>query len=149
MASSDQDDAKRELANHTGIVRSLGGLVVLLVGAVIGCSEPVTDPTGRTWELATLHGSEPLEATIVDLTLEDDSMFGSAGCNNYNGAAEFEAGSMTLGPDIAMTRMACEQAIMDQEAVYLTALERVTGYVLEPDELLLQDADGITLVTFR
>jgi len=96
-----------------------------------------------------LHGSEPLEATIVDLTLEDDSVFGSAGCNNYSGAAEFEAGSMTLGPDIAVTRMACEQAIMDQEAVYLTALERVTGYVLEPDELLLQDADGITLVTFR
>jgi heat shock protein HslJ len=45
--------------------------------------------------------------------------------------------------------MACEPAIMDQEATYLAALERVTGYVLEPDELLLQDADGITLATFR
>jgi heat shock protein HslJ len=149
VTSSDQDDVKRELADHTGIMRSLGGLAVLLVVAVIGCSEPLTDPTGRTWELVTLHGSEPIEATTIDLTLEDDSMSGSAGCNNYNGAAEFEDGSMTLGPDIATTRMACEQEIMDQESAYLSALARVSAYVLEPDELLLQDADGITLMTFR
>ena len=123
--------------------------MVLLVVAVMGCSEPSTDPTGRTWELATLHGSEPLEGTKIDLTLEDDSVLGSAGCNTYSGAAEFDAGSMALGPEIAVTAMACEPAIMDQEARYLTALERVTGYVLEPDELLLQDADGITLTTFR
>jgi heat shock protein HslJ len=131
-------------------MRSFGGLaVLLLVVAVIGCSEPNTDPTGRTWELATLHGSAPLEGTTIDLTLEDESVFGSAGCNSYSGAAEFDAGSMTLGPEIAVTMMACEPAIMDQEATYLAALERVTGYVLEPDELLLQDADGITLATFR
>lgn len=123
--------------------------VLLLVVAVIGCSEPNTDPTGRTWELATLHGSEPVEGTVVDLTLEEDSMSGSAGCNSYSGAAEFDAGSMTLGPEIAVTAMACEEEIMDQEATYLAALERVAGYVLEPDELLLQDADGITLATFR
>jgi len=150
VGSSDQDDVERELADHTGIMRSFGGLaVVLLVVAVIGCSEPITDPTGRTWELTTLHGSEPLEGTIIDLTLESDSMSGSAGCNNYNGSTEFEAGSMTLGPDIATTRMACEQEIMDQESAYLAALARVSAYVLEPDELLLQDADGITLMTFR
>jgi hypothetical protein len=54
MGSSDQDDAKRVLSGHTWIMRSFGGLaVLLLVVAVIGCSEPNTDPTGRTWELAT------------------------------------------------------------------------------------------------
>lgn len=123
--------------------------MVLLVVAVIGCSEPSTDPTGRTWELATLHGSEPLDGSTIDLTLEDDTVSGSAGCNTYSGAAELDAGSMTLGPELAVTFMACEQAIMDQESEYLTALGRVAGYVLEPDELLVQDADGITLATFR
>jgi len=148
--SSDQDDAPRWVAGHAVDMRSTGGLAaVLLVAVFVGCSEPSTDPTGRTWDLATLHGSEPLEGTSIDLTLEDDSVSGSAGCNTYSGVAEFDAGSMTLGPEIAVTAMACEPAIMDQEAAYLAALERVTGYVLEPDELLLQDADGITLATFR
>lgn len=131
-------------------MRSIGGLAaVLLLVAVSGCTEPSTDPTGRTWELATLHGSEPLEGTTIDLTLEGESVSGSAGCNTYTGPADFGAGSMTLGPEIAVTAMACEEGIMDQESEYLAALSRVAGYVLEPDELLLQDADGITVVTFR
>lgn len=145
-----RDDATWGGPGHAVLMRSKGALALaLLVVSMIGCSEPSTDPTGRTWELTTLHGSEPLEGTAIDLTLEEDSVSGSAGCNSYTGAAEFDAGSMTLGPDIAVTMMACEPAIMDQEATYLTALERVTGYVLEADELLLQDADGITLATFR
>lgn len=131
-------------------MRSLAGLVVIvIVGVVVGCSEPVTDPTGRTWQLVTLDGAPLVEGTVIDMTLEDDAVSGTAGCNGYSGPASFEDGSMTLGPEFAVTFMACEDPIMTQEQAYINALTRVTAYELSPDELLLQDGQGITIATFE
>lgn len=131
-------------------MRSLGGLVViglLLVG--MACSEPNTDPTGRTWQLTTLNGIPPHEGSLIDLTLQSDSVSGSSGCNSYSGPAAFGDGSITLGPEFAVTFMMCEEATMEQEAAYLRALGQASSYVVESDELLLRDENGITVAVFE
>lgn len=114
------------------------------------CAEGAkNDPTGRTWQLETLGGSPALEGTIVDLTIDGDTVSGTAGCNSYNGAATVgDDGSMTLGPDFAVTFMACEQPVMDQEQQYLNTLTRVTAYQIAAEELLLEDANGVVVATF-
>jgi heat shock protein HslJ len=123
-------------------------LAVLVLGA---CAEGSgNDPTGRTWQLATLGGSPLLDGTIVDLTIDGDTVSGNAGCNTYTGPATVGGdGSMTLGPDFAVTFMACEQPVMDQEQEYLNTLSRVTSYQMAAAELLLEDANGVVVATFE
>jgi heat shock protein HslJ len=47
--------------------------------------------------------------------------------------------------------MVCPQpdGIMDQEAAYFAALERVASYQIDGDQLTLKDADGATLARFE
>ena len=133
-------------------MRSLAGLfAVALVVGVVACSGSDDDPTGRAWQLTDLEGTPPLEATVVDLTIQDNQISGSSGCNTYTGAASVDqaANAMTIQPEIASTMMACEDAVMEQETRYLSALPRVTSYEMANDTLTLLDANGIAIATFE
>ncbi len=128
----------------------LAALVALV--ALTGCGTGTEDdPTNRTWTLTELEGAGLVEGTTIDLTITDDGVSGAAGCNTYTGSATVDVaeGTMTLGPDIASTMMACDQAIMDQEQKFLDALARVTGYQMAADELILLDEAGIAVATFE
>ena len=123
----------------------------MVVGVAACGAGTDNDPTGRAWTLTELEGSPPVEGATVDMTIGDDGVSGSAGCNSYTGAAsvDVDAGTMTLGPEIASTMMACEQPIMDQEQKFLDSLVRVVGYDMAKDELILLDDQGIAVATFN
>jgi heat shock protein HslJ len=129
---------------------ALLAMALLIVTTACG-SGSAADPTERTWRLTQLEGAPPVEGSLIDLTIQGGVASGSAGCNNYTGSAEVnvDEGTMTRGPDIASTRMACEQAIMDQEQRYLTALTQVTTYEMANDTLTLLDANDVALATFE
>ncbi len=128
-------------------------IMILIVGLLVvaACSDgsATADPTDRAWELTELEGSAPVDGTSITMTLEDDTVFGSAGCNNYNGPAEVGEGTLTLGPNLATTMMACEQPIMDQETAYLDALSRATAFEMAGDTLSLLDGEGTVLAVFE
>lgn len=131
-------------------MRSIAGLlVILVVGLLVSCTGPETELTDRTWQLSTLDGAELVEGTSIDMTLEEDTVSGSAGCNSYTGPATYGDGDMTLGPDFAATLMICDDATSAQETKYLNTLAQVTNYELESEELLLQDDQGVTIATFE
>ena len=77
-------------------------------------------------------------------------MSGSAGCNTYNGTyRSSEAGgqnSSAFGP-LATTRKMSDEALMDQENLYLTALESATAYTIEGFALSV-DYPGGTLIFY-
>jgi heat shock protein HslJ len=126
-------------------------LAVIVMMSLVACAEGSgNDPTNRTWQLATLGGGPVIDGTIIDLTIDGDTVSGSAGCNTYNGPATVgDDGSMTLGPEFAVTFMACEQPVMEQEQEYLSTLARVTSYRMAAEELLLEDANGVVVATFE
>lgn len=130
-------------------------VLALCVVALAACgSGTENDPTGRTWQLTDLEGAPLVDGTTIDLTITtegDDGVNGSAGCNSYNGPATVNTddNSMTIGPDLISTMMACEESIMDQELKYLDALVQVSSYQMASDELILEDAQGIAIATFR
>jgi heat shock protein HslJ len=76
-----------------------------------------------------------------------DAVSGSSGCNTYSGAYKLEGANVTIGP-LASTRMACEQALMDQETAFLTALQ-TPGIVEQSGGIVrIRDAAGAIQVTF-
>ncbi len=105
---------------------------------------------GTTWLLdKTIPGSE------ITAEFASGKVSGSGGCNNYSGSyvSTRAVGKNTLrieGP-MAMTMMMCAEPLMDQERLYLAALESATEYTIEGfaltiaypgGELLFYDKDG-------
>jgi hypothetical protein len=104
---------------------------------------------GTTWLLdKTVPGSE------ITALFSNGQVAGTAGCNNYNGPYRTSRAAgrnrIEIGP-LATTRMMCDEALMEQEGLYLAALESATEYTVEGfaltitypgGELLFYDKDG-------
>lgn len=133
-------------------MRSLAGLAAIaLVVSVVACSGSADDPTGRTWQLTDLEGASPVEGSVIDMTIQEGQVSGSAGCNTYTGPATVDesGNTMTLGPDIASTMMACGEDVMSQEQRFLDGLTRVTSYEMANDTLTLLDANDVAVAEFE
>jgi heat shock protein HslJ len=88
----------------------------------------------------------PISGTELTATFTPDGQVsGNAGCNTYNGPYKLDGTSLTVGP-LATTMMACDQAIMDQETQFLTALQTPTTVEPSGATVTLRDASGATQV---
>lgn len=81
----------------------------------------------------------------VTLAVDGDRVSGRAPCNTYRGTFDLGAGDSVEIGDLAVTRMACEQATMDAEAEYLEALEAVDHVEVDVDDEGRDDRDRLTL----
>jgi hypothetical protein len=95
---------------------------------------------GTTWLLdKTIPGSE------ITAVFANGQVSGSAGCNTYQGTyrSTRAAGRNTIefGP-LATTRMMCDKPLMDQEGLYLAALEAATEYTVEGFALTISYPGG-------
>jgi heat shock protein HslJ len=76
----------------------------------------------------------------------DGAMSGHASCNTMRGRYTLEGNALKIGA-IATTRMACSEALLEQEDRVLTALERARRAAVPPHGFLtLWDADGAVLM---
>ena len=111
---------------------------------------------GVTWLLdKTITGSEITAEFTAATSTEDATVKGSAGCNTYTGSytvltRAVGRNRMEIGP-LATTRKACDSSLMQQESLYLAALEAATSYRIEGfaltivypgGELLFYDKNG-------
>lgn len=108
-----------------------------------GAAEP--DPAvlyGKAFTVTemTMGGSsvEPVSGSTIIITTLEDSVSANAGCNTMNGEATYTPTQITVGP-IAMTMMACEPALMEQDLL--------VGSFLEADPLWSLDGELLTLTT--
>jgi heat shock protein HslJ len=112
------------------------------------------DLAGVRWMATAIgdgHGglTAVIEGTHVDAVFGDeDTVYGSTGCNRFSGPWSLIGEMLAVGP-MATTRMACPGRIMDQEAAFLRALERVTGYRRDGDRLELRDSDDEPVVVLE
>jgi heat shock protein HslJ len=105
---------------------------------------------GTTWLLdKTIPGSE------ITAEFTNGQVSGSAGCNNYSTSyvSTRAAGknAIRIAEPMAVTMMMCDEPLMDQEQLYLTALGAATEYTIEGfalsieypgGELIFYDKDG-------
>jgi heat shock protein HslJ len=91
--------------------------------------------------------NSPAVGTTLTATFTADSVSGSGGCNTFTGSYKLDGTNVTIGP-LASTQMACEQAVMDQEAAFLAALQTPSTVEQGGANVSLRDATGSTQVTF-
>lgn len=88
----------------------------------------------------------PVVGSTVTAVFSADTVSGSTGCNDYNGPYTLDGTTLKIGP-LASTMKACEQALMDQEQQFLTALQAATTFSQSGPVLTLKNdaANQVTL----
>ena len=103
----------------------------------------MVDLTGTFWRLEDLAGAGVMNRVQTTLEfLSDGQVSGSGGCNRFSGSYQRQGDALSFGP-IAATRMACPEAVMNQETAFLAVLESVASYQWTAEGfLVLHPADG-------
>jgi putative lipoprotein len=111
-----------------------------------GDLEVKTELFDTVWLIDTIDGEPVLHQTQPTLSIAADRRAGgNGGCNNWFAEARFDGAALYFGA-VAATRMACGPEVMKQEAVFFKALEAVSAYELDGEQLILTDSDGTALV---
>ena len=121
------------------------GKQVLIYGAA--SANPLEGEWNVTgYNTGTQAVTSPITGTTLTATFTPDGQVaGNAGCNTYSGPYKLDGTSLTVGP-LVTTRMACDQAIMDQETQFLAALQTPTNVETSGATVTLRDASGATQV---
>lgn len=79
----------------------------------------------------------------------DGRISGSGGCNRMTGQAEINGDLINIGP-LAATRMACPDALMNQEQKFFQVLEEAVSFHVDAkqNKLYLTGAGGETIGRF-
>ena len=104
---------------------------------------PAADLIGPTWVLkeytppdglATTPLDDPESTVIFDL---NDIINGSGGCNTYNGTFTSDGENLDIEIE-SVSKLACEQPIMDQELMFLQLLDEAEEYHIMADGFKLE-----------
>lgn len=111
---------------------------------------------GTSWEVIGYNnGRQAVVSLIAGAVItaqfdQDGKLAGNAGCNDYAGTVEVGADTVAVGP-LRTTRKFCPQpeGLMEQESLYLAALQTAATYRVEGQSLEMRTADGALAVKFK
>jgi len=104
------------------------------------------DLDNREFVSTEVDGYDLVEGTEITLGFEADSMVATAGCNTMSGAFGLDENALSAGP-FAMTMMACDEALMDQDTWLSEFLGGAPFIALDGNSLRLTGGDvTITLL---
>jgi len=102
---------------------------------------------GREFVSTQVDGYEVVPDSVIRISFQDGSLSVNAGCNTMFGAYTFD-GDVLRAPTLAMTQMACEPALMEQDAWISTLISGDPTVALDGDTLTITgpDAQVVTLL---
>ena len=105
---------------------------------------------GFAWRLVSIDETNALgEGEIV--FMPDGSIFGSTGCNSFNGSVLLGGDKITFQTPLATTRMACPGDLGIQEQAFLKALSSEVRFSYDPiiDQITFVPADSASVLRFQ
>ena len=104
---------------------------------------------GTNWVLGSgVSLGVPLTGVTANLELTSGSASGNSGCNQYHAPYQLSGATLTIGPQIATTQMACGPAQTAVEREYLDRLPKVATYSIKASTLTLFDRGGTAILEF-
>jgi heat shock protein HslJ len=139
-------DAYRREADRLVLLADDGRVLATFVSQPSGLA-------GTAWRVTGYNnGKQAVVSILADtaMTIAFDAegrATGSAGCNRYTAAYSQDGEKVTVGPAAATRRMCARpDGVMEQEALFLKALETVAAARIEGDALELRTATGALAV---
>ncbi|NTU79005.1 MAG: META domain-containing protein [Chloroflexales bacterium] len=129
---------------------TFGGLIAAITVRSLPTPTPLPDAgalANTTWTLISLSGNQPLADTRPTLLFEGGTALGSTGCNTFRGPYRVSGATIAIGP-LASTLVLCDDAISQQEATYLRALQEAAAWRIEGATLTLLNASGAEVARF-
>jgi heat shock protein HslJ len=121
-------------------------------GSGTASASPAPKLDGITWTLTSYADAGTLKdvaaEVYADARFDGTKVFGSAGCNGFNGAYVASGSSLTV-TGIVSTKMACPPPASTVETAYLANLAGSATYTVTTESLTIFDAGGATLLIFR
>ena len=120
--------------------------LILVVASLYGCDTdmPVADKSELlgSWTVEFIDERPVIDDSpaFIQFT-EENKVSGNSSCNRFTGSYVFSETQLSFG-QAATTRMACPQALMEQEQRFLDGLSRVAQAKLKNGMLELMDSDG-------
>lgn len=135
------------------------GALVLRDQAGASIARFVAEPqglAGTSWDVTGYNNGRQAVVSLLAGTAitarfsPDGKLAGNAGCNDYAGPYNLGEETIAVGP-LRTTRKFCQEpeGLMEQEHLYLAALQTATTYRIEGRALELRTADGALAVKFR
>jgi putative lipoprotein len=124
--------------------------VLALAFFLAACATTAPPSVSGEWRAADVNGVPVAGARPLTLSLGlDGRAGGNAGCNSFSGAYDIRSRDrIDLGP-LAVTRMACEPTVMEQESRYLSILEAAESFSRYGDGSLSIIAPDGRAIRFR
>lgn len=92
---------------------------------------------GSEWQLEDLGGRGVLDRVQATLAFpEAGRVAGNGSCNRFFGTYTLMQDRISLGP-MGGTRMACDEAVSDQEARYMAALQKAQRLEVQGTTMLM------------
>jgi heat shock protein HslJ len=102
---------------------------------------------GRSFVSTEVDGHDLVPGSVIRVSFDDGSVSVNAGCNTMFGAYTID-GDVLSAPSLAMTMMACDQALMTQDTWVSALISSDPTLTAEGDTLTItgSDAQVVTLV---
>lgn len=114
-------------------------LAVLVIAS--GCVARSSSPDGMVgeWRMVAIDGAEPAQPAKARLTLEDDQLSATVGCNGMGGPWRTEENRLIAGP-LAGTRMYCAGPVWEEEQALSALLVAAPTIAYEDGEMVLRSS---------
>ena len=109
---------------------------------------PETSSLAGTWVVEDILGGGIIDDSRITLIFNEQRVAGRASCNSYQGTWSLEDGKLSI-VDVAVTMMACPEALMNQERRFLDALASTDGMRFDDTGALFLTSGGGDLLRAR
>lgn len=125
-------------------------LLVIMIG-IAGCTGAPSTHGGSelmgSWTVEIIAGRPVIDRSPAYIEFAQDGRAGgNASCNRFAGSFIQSGPNLSFG-QIAVTKMMCPAALMEQEGRFLAGLEKVDRAEFRQGLLVLLDTDGNTMFT--
>ena len=105
---------------------------------------------GSEWVPVEIEGVPVSEVTRAFVQFGGDGrLSGNSGCKRFTGSYLIDGETLRISSRVAMTRMACPPAVMEEEARLVQALEAARGFSRNGIALEMTGEDGSTVLRMR
>lgn len=105
--------------------------ILAAIGPFGGAPALAQNAVATGWTLVSVGGIAAEPGGRIAFSA-DGAVFGNTGCNRFNGTAVAAPGLVTFRLPMGVTRMACDEALMAQEARVLAALKGTAAVAYDP-----------------